>query len=208
MSNSSNNTSAQIINLAVAQKQTEKIALQPGQAIKIMVDGQLYTGQKTINGRAVRMVRKGDKLILEVEGQGQDQALVEVSGFFPADSATEQAAAQDLLGNIDPQALFESGSSAQLASAELGALPTASTPSWGTLIAQATTTASSAATASTATAVTTASQGSSLGAFIMGAFGIAAVASNNSSPAPSSTVNGIVTLGPVIEGHKLTVQLY
>ncbi len=200
MSKSPSNASTQTINLAVAQKQTEKIALQPGQAIKIMVDGQPYTGQKTINGQAVRMVRKGDKLILEVEGQ--DQALVELSGFFPAEAATEQAVAQDLLGTIDAQALFEAGSSAQVASAELGALPTVSTPSWGTLIAQASTGAISATSAATTTAATTAATTTaavttttavaagavSAGAIAAGAalVAAAAIANSNDNDAPAA----------------------
>ena len=52
--------------------------IKPGQAIQLMVDGQLYTGQKTINGRTLRLVRKNGILVLEADGQ----ALAEVEGFF------------------------------------------------------------------------------------------------------------------------------
>lgn len=216
MSKSQNTTAAQTLNLAVAQKQTEKIALQPGQAIKIMVDGQPYTGQKTINGRAVRMVRKGDKLILEVEGQ--DQALVEVSGFFPADSAAEQAAtiegvsADNLLGYLDPQGLFESGSSAQVAAADTVGAPAVSTPSWGTLIAQAasaTTTTTTATAATAATAAAAISPGA-VAAVLLGAAVVINNANSDDTPAEETQtiVSGTITAGPVIAGHNLTVTIY
>ncbi len=205
-----NNTATQTLNLAVAQKHTEKIALQPGQAIKLMIDGQLYTGQKTINGRPLRLVRKNDKLILEAEAQ----ALAEVAGFFPPQTDTAQAAPDEagadtnLLGALDAQSLFESGSSVQLAAADAGTLPAYSTPSWGTLIAQAATGAVSATTAATTTAAAStaaAATAVSAGAVIAAAVVAAVALSGNDDDAPAGdTTAPTVTVSNNVEGDTAT----
>ncbi len=193
----------QTIELQANAKATHKMAVQPGQAFKIVVDSQVYTGQKKINQRELRLVRKGDTLLLVA--QDQAEPLLEVSGFYaPMDNADVSAPAQDptqtaSLGTatetpVDLQTLFESGNTTQLAVADMGAAPAAHPPSWGTLLAQAgsavgtTTTATTTAAATTVAAETavaatagTVSAGAVLAAVVVGGAVIAGSSSNSSS---------------------------
>jgi len=77
----------QAFELQASAKTTQKKFAQPGQAFIIVVDGQVYTGQKKINHRGLRLERKGDALLLVAEDQAEP--LLEVSGFYaPADAAS------------------------------------------------------------------------------------------------------------------------
>ena len=120
MSNTKPSAVIQTIKLTANTKQIEKIAVQPGQSLQIIVDGQLYTGQKTIDGRRLRLTRQSDKLILATEDA--EQPLLEISGFFAHDPASAQTTdffspADMLLGAVDPQTLFETSHSVQWVSA-------------------------------------------------------------------------------------------
>ena len=44
-------------------------SLQSGQSLVLVVDGVPYTGQKQINGKTIKLLRKGRALHLQVEGQ-------------------------------------------------------------------------------------------------------------------------------------------
>lgn len=177
MSNAKASTATQIIKLATNANKTEKIVAQPGQAIQLVVDGQIYTGQKAIQGRQLRVVRRTDKLILEADGS--EHALVEVSGFFSTDI---QGDTDNLLGTVDPQTLFEASQGVQLASAS-------GTPSFdnrGTLVAQAapsstTVTVSDAVAAAIPTATPIAA---ALTPLIAAGVGLVALNSSGSSAAP------------------------
>lgn len=170
------NQVAQTIELLSRSKLGQKIAVQPGQALQIVVDGQIYTGQKKIKGQTLNLKRKGNALLLVV--QGQEEPLLEVNGFYaPSPADTDASLSADAIP-VDALSLLQQGSSTQMAAADLGgSAPTIQTPSWGTLVAQANTT-----TVATSTTATTATTNSSSGlGLVFGALALAAAAGGSKS---------------------------
>lgn len=114
MSNIKATSATQTIKLTASTKQTEKIVIKPGQAIQLMVDGQLYTGQQHINGKAVRLVRKGRTLEVQLD----EQSLAVVEDFYANEGA--ETGQTQALSEQDTLALLQEGSAVQVAAAPDG----------------------------------------------------------------------------------------
>ena len=122
-------------------------SLQPGQSLVLVVDGVPYTGQKQINGKTVKLLRKGRALHLQVEGQivfvADDFFAATISSDEPVHRETAVIAQGDSADGmvVDLQALLRQGSAVQIAAADSGVLSDANRNilgrPWQTLVAQA-----------------------------------------------------------------------
>ncbi|MBD8051744.1 beta strand repeat-containing protein, partial [Limnohabitans radicicola] len=166
----------------------QKIKAQPGQALQLVIDGVAYVGQPQIKGKAVQLVRKGRQL----EVQLQDQAVAVVEDFYASEGAAPGQALA--LSAQDTLALLQEGSAVQVAAAP-AAEPAVALPQWGTLVAQAnpSTTGNAPAAAAAASAAPEATgMGMGMGTALLGALGLAALASggggSKDTTAPTATV--------------------
>ena len=124
------------------------IKSQPGQPLVLVVDGIPYTGQKQINGKTIKLLRKGRSLHLQVEGQSAFVAddffaAATVSSAAPVQGETVVVANGDASDSteVDLQTLLQHGSAVQIAAADTGVLSDASGNilgrPWQTWVAQA-----------------------------------------------------------------------
>ena len=97
------------------------IKSQPGQPLVLVVDGIPYTGQKQINGKTIKLLRKGRSLHLQVEGQSAFVAddffaAATVSSAAPVQGETVVVANGDASDSteVDLQTLLQHGSAVQL----------------------------------------------------------------------------------------------
>ena len=67
------------------QAQSLQIRSVAGAHFQLTIDGVAYTGQPTIRGKSIRLVRNGNALLLQVEGQAA--AALEISDFFDPPTA-------------------------------------------------------------------------------------------------------------------------
>lgn len=202
-------TNTKTVQINSQQAAPQKLRAEPGQALSLVIDGVPFTGQKQINGKAVKLVRKGRALELHLEGQ--DHAAAVIENIYAESAPIEQIMDADQLlaeqGALTAdQPLAGQMSEADVHQATTWSTPVVQGPLHGTQWAQA-----AASTQSDAGAATTAAPNWGAALFAFGTMGI--LASNSSSApaqpeAPLVTVTGQFMAGPVLRSHGLRVQLF
>ena len=136
--------------------------IQPGQMLILVVDGIPYSGQRQINGKPLKLLRKGRDLQLQIQGLiafSADNFFTDAASssrpddggnlVVPTDHSTDSTA-------VDIQTLLQEGSAVQVAAVDRGLLSDASNsvlgqPWQSRLVAQAPDTASTTTSKSGAT---------------------------------------------------------
>ena len=136
--------------------------IQPGQMLILVVDGIPYSGQRQINGKPLKLLRKGRDLQLQIQGLiafSADNFFTDAASSsrpddggnlaVPTDHSTDSTA-------VDIQTLLQEGSAVQIAAVDRGLLSDASNsvlgqPWQSRLVAQAPDTASTTTSKSGAT---------------------------------------------------------
>ena len=136
--------------------------IQPGQMLILVVDGIPYSGQRQINGKPLKLLRKGRDLQLQIQGLiafSADNFFTDAASssrpddggnlVVPTDHSTDSTA-------VDIQTLLQEGSAVQIAAVDRGLLSDASNsvlgqPWQSRLVAQAPDTASTTTSKSGAT---------------------------------------------------------
>ena len=126
----------------------QTIKAQPGQTLVLVIDGVPYTGQKQINGKTIKLLRKGRALQVQVE----DQIAWIADDFFaatvshptePAHTETAVVAQGDSDDGtvVDVQTLMHQGGALQMAALDAGVASDTggniASQTWSTLLAQA-----------------------------------------------------------------------
>ena len=162
------------------------IKSQPGQPLVLVVDGIPYTGQKQINGKTIKLLRKGRSLHLQVEGQSAFVAddffaAATVSSAAPVQGETVVVANGDASDSteVDLQTLLQHGSAVQIAAADTGVLSDASGNilgrPWQTWVAQAAEPVAEQTSAASATGAGAASATGAVAAAGAGVLGVGSV---------------------------------
>jgi hypothetical protein len=185
----------------------QRIKVLPGQAFRLVIDDIAYVGQQHINGKAVKLLRQGGQLEVQLE----DQTVAVVEDFYVTEGATLVPADGGTQGEQHTLASLQAGSAVQVATNfSADAMVLSDLPPWGTKLTQA---GSAVLTDSTSNATNFVPEASAInvGAILFGAVSLAAMVVRDGGKditAPSVTVTdnvtGITATGAVIYTIKFS----